>query len=286
MHPSRHLAVDPVVEDVRSVSGPRLEYSDRMGPDEHTDVARRIIQIAEDSGLHRADLDAGRLQPFGYPVITPRTFVGGLCLLVEIPRTIGTGLNTVPAADAIFLIDEHDPIGRLVGGPDGTNLHARRIFALIAELWHEESLRHLFVAVSIAKAVILWRGRRGDVHGIGLRIDARLILALEIYVTLDPRAKILWIERDFVFDLAGLNAAQAADAACRIDSESPTMFGPIVCRHRPFRGKACLRRRGCGGCGGSEVPQRNRADTRANRRRRTHLTEQGNETASACGIRD
>src|ERR1700722_8853190 len=134
MHPSRHLAVDPVVEDVRSVSGPRLEYSDRMGPDEHTDVARRIIQIAEDSGLHRADLDAGRLQPFGYPVITPRTFVVVLCFLFAVPRAIETRLNTEAAADEVILIDEDDPIGRLVGGPDGTNLHARRIFALIAEL--------------------------------------------------------------------------------------------------------------------------------------------------------
>src|ERR1022692_5294002 len=166
---------------MRSVSGPRFKHSDRMGPDEYTDVARRIIQIAEDSGLHRADLDAGRLQPFGYPVIAPRTFVAGLCLLVEIPSTIGTGLNTVPAADAIIFIDENDPIRRLVGGPDRTYLHARRILALIAELRHEESLRHLFVAVTIAEAIILWRGRRGDVHGVGLRIDARLILAIEIY---------------------------------------------------------------------------------------------------------
>src|SRR5450631_1424120 len=191
MPPSRHLAVDPVVEHMRSVPGPRLEHSDRMGPDEQADIARWIIEIAENSGLHRADLDAGRLQPFRYPVIAPGAFVGGLRLVVEIPRTIGTGLNTVPAADAVFFIDEHDPIRRLVGGPDRTNLHARRIFAVIAELRHEKSLRHFFVAVTIAEAIILRRGRRGDVHGIGLRIDARLIFALEIDVTLDPSAKIL-----------------------------------------------------------------------------------------------
>src|ERR1700722_16093709 len=199
---------------MRSVSGPRLEHRDRMGPDEYADVARWIIQIAEDPGLHRADLDAGRLQPFRYPVIAPVAFVGGLRLLVEIPRTIGTGLNTVPAADAVFLIDENDPIRRLVGGPDRTDLHARRIFTLIAELRHEEGLRHLFVAVTIAEAIVLWRGRRGDVHGVRLRVDARLILALEIDVALDPGTKILWIEWNFVFDLAGLDAAQAADAAC------------------------------------------------------------------------
>jgi hypothetical protein len=39
-------------------------------------------------------------------VIAPRTFVGSLRLLIEIPRTIGTRLDTVPAADAVFLIGE------------------------------------------------------------------------------------------------------------------------------------------------------------------------------------
>ena len=62
------------------------------------------------------------------------------------------------------------------------------------------------------------------------RVDARLILALEIHVTLDPGTKVLWVERDFVFDLAGLDAAQAADAARRIDPECPAMLGPIVCQ--------------------------------------------------------
>src|SRR5450631_129669 len=290
MHPSRHLAVDPVVEDMRSVPGPRLEHTDLMGPDEYADIARWIIQITEDSGLHRADLDAGRLQHFGYPVIAPGAFVGGLRLLVEIPRAIGTGLNTVPAADAVFIIDEHDPIRRLVGGPDRTNLHAWRIFAMIAELRHEERLRHFFVAVTIAEAIILCRVRGGDVHGIGLRVDARLILALEIDVTLDPSAKILWIEWNFVFDLAGLDAAQTADAACRIDPECPAMFGPIVFRHRSGRGELRLRRSRarcrCRRCCDSETLQRNRADTRTNGRRRTHLAEQGNETAPPCRILD
>ena len=64
------------------------------------------------------------------------------------------------------------------------------------------------------------------------------------------------VERHRVFGLARLDAAQAADAFRGIDSERPTMLGPIVsrdCRRRGFAGRGCrgLSRNGAGGdrCG-------------------------------------
>src|ERR1022692_4111576 len=196
---------------MRAIAGPRLEHIDAMGAYENADIARRIIEIPEDPGVHGANLDAGRLQPLRNPVIAPRAFVGGLRLLVEVPRTIRTSLDTVPAANAVFFVDEYHAVRRLVGGPNRTNLHAGGILAVIAQLRDKEGLLDFRVAVAIAEAVILRGVGCRNVHRIRLAVDARSIFALEVHVTLHPGTKVLRIEGDLVPYLASLLAAQAAD---------------------------------------------------------------------------
>src|ERR1022692_3053311 len=269
---------------MRAIAGPRLEHIDPMGAYENADIACRIIEIPEDPGVHGANLDAGRLQPLRNPVIAPGTFVGGLRLLVEVPRTIRTSLDTVPAANAVFFVDEYHAVRRLVGGPNRTNLHAGWILAVVAQLRDKEGLFYFLVPVTIAKAVILRGIGCCNVHRIRLAVDARFILTLEVHVTLHPGAKVIRIEGDFVLDLAGLDAAQAADAALRIDPECPTALGPVVIGDRPRRGKLRLGRRRL--CSGSAALQRDRRDTRTHRRGGTHLPEQRHETAPAQLIRD
>src|SRR5450631_2725281 len=185
---------------MRSVAGPRLEHRDAMGAYEFADIARRIIEIAEDPGVHGAHLDAGRLQPLRNPVIAPRTFVGSLRLLVEVPRTIRTRLDTVATTNAVFFVNEHHAVRRLVRCPDRTNLHAGWILAVIAQLRDKEGFFYFLVPVTIAKAVVLRGIGRRNVHRIRLAVDARLIFALEVHVALHPGAKVLRVEGDLVFD--------------------------------------------------------------------------------------
>src|SRR5271166_456258 len=207
---------------MRAIAGPRLEHVDAMGAYENADIARRVIEITEDPGVYGANLDAGRLQPLRNPVIAPGAFVGGLRLFIEVSSTIRTRLHTVPAANAVFFVDQYHAIWRLVGGPNRTNLHARRILAVIAELRDKESLFYFLIPVAIAKAVILRGVGRCNVHRIGLAVDTRFIFALEVHVTFHPGAKVIRIEGNLVLDLACLDAAQAADAALRIDAECPS----------------------------------------------------------------
>ncbi len=59
-----------------------------------------------------------------------------------------------------------------------------------------------------------------------------LLLALEIDVALHPGAEMVRVARNVVFALAGLDAAQAADAFRGIDAERPAVLGPVVIRGR------------------------------------------------------
>ena len=139
---------------------------------------------------------------------------------------------------------------------------------MIAQLRDKEGLLHLLVLVAIAEAVILRGIGRCNVHRIGLGVDARFIFTLEVHITLHPGTKVIGIEGDLVLDLACLDAAQAADAALRIDPECPTALAPVVVGDRTRRGE--LRFGRCRLCGDSATLQRDRRDGRTHRRRGTH----------------
>src|SRR5208283_3454933 len=77
---------------------------------------------------------------FGDAVVAQRTLVHGLRFRLQIPASIRASLHAVTASQAISLVHQHDAVRADECGAYGTDLHARRIHALIAELGNEEAL--------------------------------------------------------------------------------------------------------------------------------------------------
>src|SRR5208337_428446 len=211
--------------------------------DEPADRARFVLEIAEHAGADRADLDAGRLQPFGDAVIAPGALVRDVLLRVEEARAIRASLDAVLAADTIGVVDEDYTVLGLKRRASGAHLHAGRMRAVVAQLGHEERLLHVRVLVAIGEAVCLFRARGRDVHRIGLAIDVRRVFTFQIDIALDPGAEVMRVERDIVFRLAGLDTAQAADALPGINPECPLVLGPVVPGNVRYRRRPRLRRR-------------------------------------------
>jgi len=122
------------------------------------------------------------------------------------------------------MIDDDDAIGGLVGRAGRTYLHAGRIRAVIAQLRHKEGFFDIGVLVPVGETIFARVGRRRDIHRVGLAIDSRFVLALQGDVALDPGAEVMRVQQNVVFFLAGLDAAQTADAFFSIDAEPPLML--------------------------------------------------------------
>jgi hypothetical protein len=92
----------------------------------------RVVQVADEDGLHRADGDAGRLEADVQPVGAEVAFLGGVVLWVDEDRVVGAGRDARLAADAGTLVEVDDPVVPLVHGRCRTGGHARRVRALVA----------------------------------------------------------------------------------------------------------------------------------------------------------
>src|SRR5208282_1951387 len=145
-------------------------------------------------------------------------------------RAVWTSLDAVLATDAIGMVDHDHAVLGLVRGAGWAHLHASRMGAVVTQLGHEECFLHLRVLVAIGETIFPFRAGGRDVHRIGLAVDVRRVLAFQIDVTLDPGAEVMGVAGNLVFRLARLDAAQAADAFCGIDAESPTVLGPVIAR--------------------------------------------------------
>ena len=67
--------------------------------------ARWIIQVAKYSCLGGAYLETSRLQSFFQAMNAKCTFFSRTFFGIDKPASIGTGLNAIPTADAIILIN-------------------------------------------------------------------------------------------------------------------------------------------------------------------------------------
>ena len=101
-------------------------------------------------------LDAGGLHALGDPVVAEVAFLG-VCTRVEEPHAVGAAHDAVAAADAPRPVHEDYAVRGLIGGADRADLHAGRIFALVAELGHEKRL--IDVLFSDVLELALVRGR-------------------------------------------------------------------------------------------------------------------------------
>src|ERR1019366_6140753 len=232
--PSAHVLVDADIENIRRIAGFWFQHGNAIILNELADYALLVIAIAEDARTDRANFNAGRLQPLGNAVVTPRALVGDARLLVEIACAIRTSLHTILTANAIGVVDDDNPILGLICRTGWTYLNASRMGAVVAQLGHEERLFHLRVPIAI-----------GEASG---------LFALQGHVSLDPRAEVMRVQGNIIFLLACLDAAQAADAFGGIDAERPSMLGPVISwdcrvrRHfgcRRFRSRCDSSRRYC-----------------------------------------
>ena len=97
----------------------------------------RIIEIAGNDRLHRADDDTGRFEPFFDSVGAEMAFLDGAKIIVEIQRIVGAGLHTCAATDAGVAIDVDNSIRAFLKRVDGTDRDAGRIGTLVAPEYGE-----------------------------------------------------------------------------------------------------------------------------------------------------
>ncbi len=212
------------------IPGLGLEHIDPVVTNKIADRAFRVIQITKDSRAHGAHLYAGRLQALGNAVVTPRAFISDIFFVVKKSRAVGASLNTVLTTDAILMINKHYAVFGLVGCAHWTDLYTRRFLAMVAHFRHKECLLNLCVLVAIIKAIFL-RTRDSDVFRITLAVYVWFLLTLQIHITFNPRAKVMSIPGNVIFDFARLYALEASNTAGGINPVSPTVLAPIIiCR--------------------------------------------------------
>ena len=92
------------------------------------ELVNRVVRILQVRQLPRAGWTTFATcggQTFGDPVITKSAFFGGLSRRVDEAATVGAGLHTIAAAEAVFLVHQYHAIGTDKSRADGTNLRAR-----------------------------------------------------------------------------------------------------------------------------------------------------------------
>src|ERR1035441_10857787 len=95
-----------------------------------------ILEVGELAGAGGADLAARSRQALGDAVIAEGAFLCGIGFGIDEAATVGTGLNTIAAAEAITFVYEHDSIGR-----DRSEEHTSEL----------QSLRHLVCRLLLEK---------------------------------------------------------------------------------------------------------------------------------------
>src|SRR4030042_4922140 len=101
-----------------------------MFDDELRNFAIWIVKIAKHPDPCHTGRHAGRFLPFLDKFDTKTTFFN-VALFLDNPDIVGAGSNTIFTANAFILIYQYDPVFPLMGGPRRTDLHTRRIIAML-----------------------------------------------------------------------------------------------------------------------------------------------------------
>ena len=101
-----------------------------MFDDELRNFAIWIVKIAKHPDSCHTGRHAGRFLPFLDKFDTKPTFFD-VALSLDNPDIVGAGSNTIFTTDALILIHQNHSIFSLMGGPCRTDLHARRIIAML-----------------------------------------------------------------------------------------------------------------------------------------------------------
>ena len=168
-----------------------------------------VTQVAVYPGLCRTVLDTCRVHAFFQPVKAQGAFVHDFLFGVDIPAAVGACLYAVATANAVIVINKHEAFRTVVCSPYRAYLHAGRLMAMVAKLWHEERLKDLIIRYLLFEAF----------HSTIGRFNVNLAISVD-GILLDPCPEVIWLVRDIVFILAGNRAAAAANSFFNIDAIS------------------------------------------------------------------
>src|SRR5579863_1294707 len=90
-----------------------------------------ILQVHQLPCAGGAVLAARGVQSLSDAVIAQSALLHGLFLWVDEAATVGTRLHAIPAAEAIFFVDQYYTIRSIEGSAYRANLHTRRVHAVI-----------------------------------------------------------------------------------------------------------------------------------------------------------
>ncbi len=142
-------------------------------------------------------------------MIAQRTLINHMALGIDVAATIRAGLNAIPASNAIGRIDQHNPLGTIVGSTHRTNLDTRRFLTVVAHFRNKERLENIGIGSLLSKAVdtAIWR--------INLY---RAVVKDGILFHPGPEKE--WLTRHAVFGFACIGASSAANTFFEIDTHS------------------------------------------------------------------
>src|SRR5258706_14440775 len=110
----------------------RFAHLRRQQTHELRDLAAWVVKIARHDGLHWTDDHAGRLQAALDAMRTVVAFLRRAEVRMDVDRVVRTGLHARLATDAAVAVQVHDAVGACKERLRGTDLHARRVVAVIA----------------------------------------------------------------------------------------------------------------------------------------------------------
>src|SRR5271157_86077 len=123
--PSSHRTIQAGVKDLGVGRHVRFQDLDAMGFQELVNRVVGILQVRQLPRPGRTRLAACGGQAFRDPVIAESAFLGGLGFRIDEAATVGAGLHAIPAAEAVFLVDQNHAIRAYKGCAHRTDLRAR-----------------------------------------------------------------------------------------------------------------------------------------------------------------
>ena len=129
------------IEDLRARALLGLAHHERLALHDLRDLARRIVEVAEDAALGRAHADARRLQLVLDPVRAEVALLGGVRVRIDEQLIVRARRHARAAPDARVAVQIDDAVAAAEEGVGRADVHARRVVALIAEHREEQPLR-------------------------------------------------------------------------------------------------------------------------------------------------
>ena len=140
LRPNRRF-VGAEIEDLRARALLRLAHHERFALDDARDLARRIVEVAEDAALGRAHAHARRLQLVLDAVRAEVALLGRARVRIDEQLIVRTRRHAGPAADARVAVEVNDAVAALEERAGRADVHARRFLALVAQHGEEQPLR-------------------------------------------------------------------------------------------------------------------------------------------------